>query len=296
MAGRSTVAISGDGLSVVVDPMGAQMLSVETAGGQELLWQGDPSSWPDHALILFPVIGPLTGGIFRHGGREYPMPDHGFARTRELRVAQRTDGEIVLELSADDETRKQYPFDFVLRVAFELTDGALLNTISVENRGMEPMPADVGFHPGFNWPLAPQRSKADYALVFEHDEPAPIRRGSGDPIFLLPDPRPTPVEGRTLRPRDELFVDLPVVFDRLASRSLTFGVSGDLGLQIDFPDCPRLGLWMIPGARFLAIEPWDGLPSPVGFSGSFADKPAVPTIAAGQTRQWRLRVRPRLLA
>lgn len=288
MSVQSSVKLESSGVSAIIEPHGAQMVSFKTAKGQELVWQGDPASWPDHSLILFPVVGPLVGGVFRHGGAEYPMPPHGFALMRDFSLVEQRTDRCVFELGDDGDTRLQYPFDFLLQVRFELSGASFLQTITVENLGSGPMPADVGFHPGFNWPLTPGLAKDDYLLTFEKDEPAPIRRGTGDPIFLLPDGRPTPVEGNVLRLRDELFVELPIVFDRLNSRSLTYGAPGSLSLLIDFPDSPSLGLWMIPGTQFLCIEPWQGYPSLTDFNGPFMEKPGTAIISAGETRSWRL--------
>src|SRR6266536_3689071 len=290
MSARGNLTIESSGLTASIDPHGAQLQSLRTAGGQQLLWQGDPKYWPDRALLLFPVIGPLIGGQFRHGGRAYPMPPHGFARLRDFAVAEQSTTRCAFELRDDDETRVHYPFAFRLRVEFELSDGSLLNTISVENLDGEPLPADVGFHPGFNWPLTHGHAKDEYTVVFAEDEPAPIRRGTGDPVLLYPEGRPTPVEGNVLRPRDELFEELAIGFDRLNSRSVTFGAPGTLGLRIDFPDSPHLGLWMVPGAPFLCIEPWQGYPSQLDFEGPFVDKPGIALIPPGETRRWRLRV------
>jgi galactose mutarotase-like enzyme len=286
------VELQSSGLSAAIDPHGAQLQWLHTTSGQALLWPGDPASWPDHALILFPVIGPLVGGVFRHRGNEYPMPPHGFAHLSNFAVAEQAADRCVFELRDSAETRKSYPFAFTLRVAYTLSATSLQNTIVVENRDSQPMPADVGFHPGFNWPLTPEGTKDNYLIVFEKDEPAPIRRGTGDPILLYPEGRPTPVEGRILRLRDELFVDLPIVFDQLNSRSVTYGAPGHLGLRVDFPDSPALGLWMIPGARYICIEPWQGYPSQLDFTGPFIEKPGVAIIQPGETRSWRLGVTP----
>ena len=219
-----------------------QMHSFRTAEGQELLWQGDPEYWPDHAPILFPLISQMPDGHIRHGGRAYPMPPHGFAQSRDFAVSEQTESSCVFELRDDAETRAHYPFAFTLRIGFELSDDGLLVTMTVENPNDEPMPADVGFHPGFNWPLTLGHDKHEYTIVFAEEEPAPIRRGADDPILLYPEGRPTPVEGNVLRLRDELFEEQAIVFDRLNSRSVVYGAPGTLCLRIDFPDSPHLGI------------------------------------------------------
>jgi galactose mutarotase-like enzyme len=290
---REWTRIANGTLTAAIDAHGAQLMSLRTSEGVELLWQGDPASWPDRAPLLFPVIGPMPGGRIRHAGGTYPMPAHGFARQRDFTVVEHASSHCALELRADAGTRSHYPFDFLLRVTFALSDATLEVTMAVTNTGNEPLPADVGFHPGFAWPVHPGTSRDDHAVVFAEAEPAPIRRGVNDPIFLRPGGEPTPVDGTVLRLRDDLFIDNAIVFDHLNSRSLTYGPTGErrsTHLRIAFPDCPYLAIWSRPGAGFVAIEPWQGLPSPIDFEGPLLEKPGIAVIAPGATRQWKLQV------
>jgi galactose mutarotase-like enzyme len=216
------------------------------------------------------------------------MPPHGFARGRDFVLSEQTPPRCVLELRDDGQTRAHYPFAFALHVEFELLDDRLHGTIAVENPNDESLPADVGFHPGFNWPLTPSWAKEDFAIVFAESEPAPIRRGVEDPILLLPEGRRTPVEGNVLRLRDDLFEENAIVFDRLNSRSVTYGAPSALGLRVDFPDSPNLAIWSRPGAPYVCIEPWQGYPSQIDFDGPFVEKPGIALIDPGETRRWRL--------
>jgi galactose mutarotase-like enzyme len=216
------------------------------------------------------------------------MPPHGFAHIMDFSLSRKTESSCTFELRDDEEMHTHYPFAFGLDVGFDLSDDGLLVTITVENPNDEPMPADVGFHPGFNWPLTGGLSKDEYVIVFDKDESAPIRRGGDDPVLLYPDGEPTPVDGKVLRPRDEMFEGSPIVFDTLDSRSLTFGPRDGLGLRIDFPDSPHLGLWMIPGENYLCIEPWQGYPARMDFDGPLAEKPGIAVIEPREIRRWRL--------
>ena len=277
----SELRLTSTGLTATVDTDGAQLTSLDTGGGLRLLWPGDAATWPDHAPTLFPVIGPLPGGLLRHRGRDYPMPAHGFARMSPFRAVTSDPAHAVLELTDSEETRAHYPFAFRFRVAFRVEGDTLTCVQSVENRSDEPLPVDLGFHPGFRWPLEPGGNKNDYVVRFAQPEPEPIRRGAGDPISMTPEPHPTPVQGDVLHLDDGLFADGPIVFDRPRSRSVTFGAPGGAALRVDFPDSPQLALWMWPGQPFLAIEPWNGLPAPVGFDGEIATKPEIALVAPG---------------
>lgn len=116
------------------------------------------------------------------------------------------------------------------------------------------MPASFGFHPALHWPLPFGAARAAHRILFEAPEPAPVRRIDGNG-FLLPDPVATPVVGDTLTLRDDLFVDDALIFDRLTSRSVSYGAFAGPQFRSDFDDFPTLGVWTKPGADFICIEP-----------------------------------------
>ena len=92
------------------------------------------------------------------------------------------------------------------------------------------------------------------------------------------------MEGRTLALRDELFTNDALVFDRIASRRLTYGADAGPRLEVAFPDTDLLGVWTKPGAGYICIEPWHGWADPVGYTGDFRDKPGVFTVEPGGER------------
>ena len=284
--------IAGGGVEARIDPRGAELTSLRAPGGPELIWQGAPGRWPDHAPILFPIIAQVPGGRVEVAGRAYPMPAHGFAATSRFEVARHGPDEALLRLADDAATRAIWPFAFALSAHWRAEAGALHLTLGVENRGDATMPFDIGIHPGFNWPIEPGAAKADHRVVFEADELAPIRRGADDPIMLTPEPHPSPVAGRVLAPTDAMFESNAMVWDRLASRALTFGRPGGAGVRLAFPGSPHLGMWMQPGAGFLCIEPWHGMPAPTGFAGDLATKPGIAEVTPGGWRDFRFSFEP----
>ena len=157
--------------------------------------------------------------------------------------------------------------------------------------------------------------------MFERDEPAPVRRldlatGLVSPPSVTPgltrgpewlgsaaelhtpwvpgqardDEGGSPVVGNVYAPKHADFEADALIWDNLASRSLTFGVPGQPRLRFDFPDTPMLGIWQKPGARFLCIEPWAGIADPLGFEGDFTEKPGVATLAPGAQQRLRMDV------
>lgn len=283
------VAIAGPLLSAGVSPQGAELQWLRTVDGRDLLWDGDPAWWTGRAPILFPVVGCVAGGVIRVDGRDHPMEKHGFARRRTFAVADRRDDAVGFVLAADERTRASYPFDFRLEVAFAVDGAALAVTATLANPGAVPLPASFGFHPAFRWPLPGGGARGDHRLRFDRPEPAPIRRIGADQL-LRPESEPTPVTGDGLALRDDLFEEDALIFDRLASRAVTFGAPGGRAVRVAFPDMPMLGVWTRPGAPYLCIEPWQGTADPRGFAGAFRDKPGVIAVAPGEVRRFGMRI------
>ena len=150
------------------------------------------------------------------------------------------------------------------------------------------MPASVGGHPAFNWPLLPGLAKESYSLTFSHEEPAPIRRLADG--LMRAKPEPNPIRGKTLQLSPALFADDAVILDRLASKSVRFAADRGPSIEMSWEGFPQLGVWS-NGAPFLCIEPWHGFASPVEFDGEFADKPGVMHFAQGERRTFRYKIR-----
>ncbi|MDQ2103142.1 aldose 1-epimerase family protein [Azospirillum isscasi] len=274
-------------LGAAIKADGAELCSL-TLDGRELLWQAGPE-WPRHAPVLFPVVGRLKDDTLRHRGRTFRVTQHGFARDRRFTWEERTPTLCRLSLCDDDATRAQYPFAFRLELIFDLDAEGLTIRHRIANPGSEALPASLGVHPAFLWPLQDGIAKDAHELLFETDEPAPIRRVDGG--LLAPQPEPTPIEGRRLPLNEGLFARDAVILDRPASRSVRYGAPGAPSLTISWEGFRELGIWSKPsGAPFLCIEPWHGHASPAGFDGEFTDKPGLLHLAPGAMRELSYRI------
>jgi len=276
-------------LTVIVKSDGAELCSLRDAAGQELLWQAGPE-WPHHAPNLFPIVGALKGKEYRYNGRAYPMERHGFARQKRFAWLQRTPTRCRLVLHDDGQTRAQYPFAFRFEVAYALDDDALEIVFSIINTGKGVLPASVGAHPAFIWPLAEGVDKSDHTLEFSEPEPAPIRRIDADGL-LLAEPRPTPITDRILSLDPGLFTADAVILDQLASNSVRYSAPGAPTIEMSWDGFSSLGIWQKQGADFLCLEPWHGHASPAGFDGDFLAKPGLMLIPPGEKRVLTHRIR-----
>lgn len=274
------IALHSNELAVQIDPLGAQLSALRDATGRDLLWDGDAAFWAGRAPVLFPIVGELLGGGYLWQGQRYSMPRHGFARRRRFEVVEQDDTAARLRLKQDAETLLAYPFRFELDLHFRVATNRLSVVATVHNPNEHPLPASLGFHPALRWPLSGGAARDAHYLQFDQEESAPIRRLDGEGL-LRDGGHPTPVQGRRLDLHDGLFADDVVIFDRLASRGLTYGGATGARLRVEFPDATHLGLWTKPGAGFLCIEPWRGVADPEKYLGTFDAKPGMFNVPPG---------------
>lgn len=286
-------SISNAYLSATIKADGAELCSLLDASGEEMLWQAEPV-WPRHAPVLFPIVGRLKDDTLRHAGKTYRLTQHGFARDRSFAWLSRSSTACRLVLRDDAETRALYPFAFRLEVGFTLDDDALEISFTVTNPGREILPASVGAHPAFRWPLTEGIPKATHVLEFDAPEPAPIRRLDGG--LLKPAAVASPIHGQVLALDPALFAADAIILDQLASQSVRYTAPGAEAIEVSWEGFRDLGIWSRATAPdacadFLCIEPWYGTASPMDFDGEFRDKPGLMLIPPGDRRVLTVRVR-----
>ena len=156
-------------LIISVCDHGAELCRIhDKKNRREVLWNGDPVYWNRHAPILFPFVGKVCDGVYRHDGQTYEMKSqHGFARDMEFDFAGQEVNRICHQLCANEESRRKYPFDFGLKTEYVLEGNALQVRWTVENRGEGDMYFSIGGHPAFCVPALPGTKRSDYYLSFE---------------------------------------------------------------------------------------------------------------------------------
>ena len=274
--------IAGDLLRVSVKTTGAELCRLQTGTGLDLLWDGDPAVWGRQAPTLFPIVGALKGGHLHHQGVTTTLGRHGFARDREWSLKSLTAHSCTLRLVDDEASRALYPFPFELCVAFRIDGNLLRVQYDLRNPGDTPLYASLGAHPAFRWPIHPDIPKEQHRMVFEKAEgpQLPIVDAQG---LLGPGTRPSPLHNRELALQDALFSEDALIFNPVESRFLRYSAPGTPTLEIGWEGFPQLGLWGIPGAAFVCVEPWRGYASPAGFDGEFSEKPGVFQVGPGAT-------------
>ncbi len=283
-----TVSLQSADLSVRVALRGAEIKSLRTASGIELIWHGETSWWDYSAPVLFPIIGPVASDRVQCQGKPFAMASHGFARTSIFEVLDVASDRVTLALKASTATREHYPFDFTLQIEHSLSAASLCTEVTIVNTGSQPLPASFGFHPALRWPMA-GRPRAEHHLIFEQAERAKVKtviRGGQ----LQSTDSTLPLQDRCLRLSDHMFEHGALVLDPVQSQGLA--LADDLGplLNLQWTGCPQLGLWTKPGAPFVCVEPWAGHPRPMGWDGELADKPGSMRLAPNASRTFSMTI------
>ena len=272
----ATYTIENEKLSVTIAAHGAELSSIyDKENDRELVWQADPTFWNRHAPVLFPNVGKYYGGYFTYNGKEYPMGQHGFARDTEFEEVAAGEDFVTYRLSSNETTKKEYPFDFELEITHRLQGGRLSVEWKVTNTGDKEMYFTIGGHPAFNVNVLPDTDFEDYSLAF--------KEGTESLSYVLLDTESgTAIADKTYELKltnskyalkKDMFDKDALVFDngQIQKAGILFP-DGTPYLTLTSEGFPNFGIWSVPGAPFVCLEPWMGRCDDCGFEKPLSEK------------------------
>lgn len=274
--------LENDRLRIQISDTGAELVSIyDKTNDREILWQADPAYWKRHAPVLFPSVGRHYEDHYLVNGQKYPSKQHGFARDSEFACIDNTEDSITHKLKSSEATRASYPFDFSLKIKHSLSGRKLSIHWKVENTGSHPMYFTIGGHPAFRVPVLKDTVYSDYSLSF--GEKASLQ-------YLLLDPASgTAVTDKLYSlhldrgccPLDaHMFDHDALVFDNgQISKAGILLPDGSPYVEVSCKGFPNFGIWSVPGAPFVCLEPWIGRTDDRGYKGELKDKPGIQTLA-----------------
>ena len=278
-------------LSAVVDPMGAQLLSLQL-DGREYLWQGDPRFWARRAPVLFPIVGSLRDGRAESAQGPCVMGRHGIARNYEHAVVDRAaDGSsVTFELRDSAETRAPYPYDFKLNMTYAITGEATLSqTFRVTNTGDATLPFCVGGHPAFNVPMSDAVDEAfeDYVLKFARPWSCTLPVIGEDSLMSWDNAFECPQGSDTVALTHASFAHDALMLTDVPGSVLTLlGTKSGHGVRVEFPGFPYIGVWSAANdAPFVALEPWSGHTTAHDEDDVFEHKAGMTLLAPSETNE-----------
>lgn len=277
------IRLENETLTIEVSSLGAELQSFETKDGRSFLWNGDATFWGGRSPILFPIVGKAPEDTVLIDGKPYSMAQHGIARRREFALTTASETACCLTLSASDETKVVYPFDFSLALDYRLVESALTVTASVTNCGQQVMPYGIGFHPAFLWPLPGAEGQPHQIILDNGGEPELLRLKGGllDEVM-----QPSPFEAGHLTLDANQYVEDAMIFPQGAGSGLTYAAQDGPSLHFTFENLPNLALWQKPGAPFICIEPWHGMAAQHGKGGELENRPYSVLLPPGESARY----------
>jgi galactose mutarotase-like enzyme len=277
--------IENNKLKLTVTDHGAEIKSlVRKTDGVELMWQADAAYWGRTAPVLFPLVGNYYQKKSVFKGHTYEMGQHGFARDMDFKLGKQTENELVFTLEDDEESRKKYPFSFLLVITYRLENDTVNVEWKVENPNDETMYFSIGGHPAFNCDLD------TYTLKFEKDNKPNSKvtayfiasDGSG---CLGEEQESFDLNNGILGMSDELFSkDALIIEDRQSDKVTLVDDEGHDVVAVRF-DAPLFGVWSPVGkhAPFVCIEPWYCRCDRVGFNQKLEEREYGNTLGINET-------------
>ncbi len=284
--------ITSNNASAVLGIDGAMLNSLKK-DGIEYLWQGDEAHWSGQAPVCFPIVGVLPQGRGVAFGKPCVMNRHGVARITPFKVFEQCKNSITFVQTANDDTKKAYPFDYELKIKYTIVGDTVTNEYIITNIGNEKMPFVVGGHPAFNCPLTEDEVFEDYKVVFDQKMTKSVLRPDHKTGLVDVEKRyPILDNNDQIAMKHSLFEENDaMIFDNVSSKCATLIGPKGKGVKIEYQDMANLLIWSACGnADFVALEPWTGVSNCSDETDVIENKRGMIILDAGETASFKFKI------
>lgn len=272
------VEISNKLIHAVINPIGAELISLSKLRDENILWNKNEVYWNRIAPNLFPIVGRLKNDCYTYHNNTYLLTQHGFARDNYFEVVEKRESSVLFRLVANENSRKIYPFEFIFEILYSIVDNEIEISYCVQNRGEGIMPYSVGGHPGFAIDGNLTDYFLDFGMIFSP------KRWMLEGSYFSGETKKLSIE-HELKLNYQLFENDAIVFKNPEFKQviLTHNEKGRIaGLSSD--TMTAIGFWTKKNAPFLCIEPWWGWADKLESSGNILEKEGIQLLAENETK------------
>jgi galactose mutarotase-like enzyme len=193
-------------------------------------------------------------------GKEYEMDKHGFAKTCDFDIAEKSESSIIYEITDNEETLVQYPYKFRFRVIYSVENTTLKTEYRVKNHDKKDMYFSVGGHPRFACPIGGDEADVhfgDYYAEFEKPESIKNIVKSYGPVSVIE--KFLSKDGKRIHFDYSMFTEGCFCFHPVKSNFLMLkSDKNPRSLTVRMDTATHLQFWTVVGGMFMAVEPWYG--------------------------------------
>jgi galactose mutarotase-like enzyme len=198
------------------------------------------------------------GGEIEVNGKQFPLGRHGFARFEKFSILAQRANSIRFQLLPNAETLKGFPFQFVFETEYTIAGNTIHQSFLVKNTDQVPFAFQLGGHPAFAVPCGQYGEYSDHSIVLDKKGDFARHLLTKGGLFSG-EKRPFMQDTDRFDLYHDLFAEDAIVFknEGISEASLVNKRTGKY-VKMRFEGFPHLGVWSVPGAGYVCIEPWIG--------------------------------------
>lgn len=273
-------------LEIGVKEHGAELCSIiRKSDGREYMWQASPEYWKRHSPVLFPIVGSLWNKEMRQDGKTYNMSQHGFARDMDFTLTEKTDDTLRYRLTNSEESKKLYPYDFILEIGYILSDNTVTVEWKVKNPSEQEIHFQIGAHPAFNYMNYNPEAETMGYFKFDREDNDYILSLVGEKGCLKEERTQLATDKGVLPINRHSFDNDAIILENDQVHAVTL-LDADKKAYLTLRyEAPVIGLWSPARdgyAPFVCIEPWYGRCDRENYTGEYSQKDWMQHLAPGE--------------
>lgn len=278
--------ISNQKLEIGVKEHGAELCSIiRKSDGREYMWQASPEYWKRHSPVLFPIVGSLWNKEMRQDGETYTMGQHGFARDMDFELIEKSADTLRYRLTSSEETKRLYPYDFILEIGYKLADNKVTVEWKVKNPSEQEIHFQIGAHPAFNYMNYNPEAETIGYFKFDKEDDTYTLSLVGEKGCLKEERAQLATDKGILPINRHSFDNDAIILENDQVHSVTL-LDADKKAYLTLRyEAPVIGLWSPARdgyAPFVCIEPWYGRCDRENYTGEYSQKDWMQHLAPGK--------------
>ena len=279
--------ISNGKIKLAYSLKGGWMTSIfDLENNIERQYQPREDAWMGQDVVIFPFIARLIDKTYTVNGKTYSMDNHGLCRYNNFEVKEKSSNRVVLSFDSNEETLKQYPYEFNFEVIYTLENRTVNIEYKVKNTCKTPMFFGIGGHPALKVSALETKNETildGTKVVFDEELDLTQMTLTDDGSFITGEKsfgkvKEIPITKELFRKEKTLMLKAEKI-----KRCILIDKDGN-EVHYSWPSINYLAIWSHPHfGDYVCVEPWMSLPDFVGSSKELSQKKTLISLNPNET-------------